>query len=60
MTFAYNREADPAESNPVTGTVGLEVLAGGGAGAGLELAHDRLAQRVLGGDLAGQQHPVDQ
>jgi serine/threonine-protein kinase RsbW len=24
MTFAYNRETDPAESNPVTGTVGVD------------------------------------
>jgi serine/threonine-protein kinase RsbW len=24
MTFAYNRENDPADSNPVTGTVGID------------------------------------
>jgi anti-sigma regulatory factor (Ser/Thr protein kinase) len=24
MTFAYNRDSDPAKSNPVTGTVGLD------------------------------------
>jgi serine/threonine-protein kinase RsbW len=24
MTFAYTRDADPADANPVTGTVGID------------------------------------